>query len=561
MKIIVIGGIAGGMSAAARCKRLDENSDVIVFEKGNLVAFSNCGLPYHISGDIETSDDLILLGANDLREQYGIDVRVRHEVIAIDRDKKVVKVRNDNGEIEESYDKLILSPGAKPIDLDIDGIDTIEHSNLRTVADAAKVHDTMKDNSYKNAVVVGGGFIGIEAAENLRLAGYNVSLVETLPQILDSLDEDMVQILHKEIYDKGVDLRLSTKLEAIEDGHAVLDDGSKIPCDYLVIAAGVKPSSELAKDAGLDLTENGYIKVDANQLTNDKNIYAIGDATEVYNLLSGKFQPLPLAGPAQKQSRRAADHIFGKTSLHPGYIGSFAIKVFDFNAAKTGLSTKELDKLGITNYDYAIVIPKDKVGIMPEAENQFFKLIFEKPTGKILGAQCISKGEAVKRVDVIAAMLPFGANLEDAANVELCYAPPFNIARDSVNFAGLVGMNLLSDRFRQVHMTDARKLVEDKEFILDVRPKEAFDIGHLEGAKNIPLAELRDRVDEIPKDKPVYIHCRSSQNSYYAISALEKLGFDNITNIQGSILGLSYYEYFKDQTQDRKPILTDYNFA
>ena len=560
MKIIVIGGIAGGMSAAARCKRLDENAEVIVFERGDLVAFSNCGLPYHISEDIETSDDLILLSANELKVEYGLDVRVRHEVIKIDRKNKVLTVRNDEGEFEESYDKVIMSPGGVPIEFDIPGLDTVEHSHLRTVADAAKIHDTMKDNDYKNAVVVGGGYIGLEAAENLRLADYNVALVEALPQILNTMDEDMVQILHKEMYDKGVDLRVGTKLEAIEDGYAVVSKGEKIPCDYLVLAAGIRPVNELAKDAGLELTERGYIKVDANQQTNDPNIYAIGDATEVFNMMSRQFQPLALAGPAQKQSRRAADHIFGKTSLHPGYIGSSAIKLFDYNAAKTGLSCKELDNLGITNYDYVIVIPKEKVGIMPGAENQFFKLIFEKPTGRLLGAQCVSKGEAVKRVDVVAAMLPFGATLEDAANVELCYAPPFSIARDSINFAGLIGMNLLTDRFRQVHMTEARKLVENEEYILDVRPQAAFDAGHIKGAHSIPLEELRDRYQEIPKDRPVYIHCRTSKNSYYAISALQGLGYDNITNIQGSILGLSHFEYFKDQTEDRESILTDYNF-
>ncbi len=558
MKVIVVGGIAGGMSAAARCKRIDENAEVIVFEKGDLVAFSNCGLPYHLSEEIETREDLILLPQQALISGYGLDVRVRHEVVSINRDEKTVTVRNDEEEFNESYDKLILAPGASPRELEIEGLDTVPHSNLVTVADASKIHDTMKDNNLKNAVVIGGGYIGIEAAENLRLAGYNVTVVVRSGQILKNYDEDMVQILHKELYDKGVDLRLNSTITSIANNEATIANGDKIPCDYVVTAAGVVPRSDLAKASDLELTERGYIKVDSNQLTNDLNIYAIGDATEVYNMMSNEYMPLSLAGPAQKQSRIAADHIFGKTWLHPGYLGSSAIKVFDMNAAKTGLSCAELDALGKTNYDYVLVIPKEKVGLMPEAKDQFFKLIYETPTGRLLGAQCISAGEAAKRVDQVAAMLPFGATLNDAINMEVCYAPPFAIARDALNFAGMVGMNIITDDYKQAYMKDVRNLVENGEYFLDVRPPQAFEKGHIRGAVNIPLGQLRSRLDEIPKDKPVYIYCMTSKSSYYALKALQGLGFDNIIAVQGSMLGLSYHEYYKDQTEDRESILTGY---
>lgn len=560
MKIVVVGGIAAGMSAAARCKRIDENAEVIVFEKGDIVAFSNCGLPFHISEQIKTREDLILLSKGALTKGYGIDVRVGHEVININRDEKTIRVRNEDGEFNESYDKLILAPGARPNKLEIKGLDSIANSNLVTVDDASKIHDTMKENNLKNALVIGGGYIGIEAAENLKLAGYNVSVVVRSGQILKNYDKDMVQILHKELYDKGVDLRLDTKVESIKDNQAILSNGDKIACDYVVIAAGVSPRSELAKEAGLELTEKGYIKIDSNQLTNDPDIYAIGDATEVYNMISKEYMPLALAGPAQKASRIAADHIFGKTNLHPGYLGSSAIKIFDMNAAKTGLSCDELDALGKTNYDYVIVMPKEKVGLMPEAEDQFFKLIFERPTGKILGAQCISKGEAVKRVDQVGAMLPFGPTLVDAINMEVAYAPPFAMARDALNFAGMVGMNILTKDFSQVYMTEVRELVENGGYFLDVRSEGAFEKGHIRGAVNIPFGQLRDRIDEIPRDKPVYIYCNTSKSSYFGLKVLQGYGYENIISVQGSFLGLSYHEYYKDQTENRESILTGYAF-
>ncbi|HHV42282.1 MAG TPA: FAD-dependent oxidoreductase [Clostridiaceae bacterium] len=561
-KIVVIGGVAGGMSAAVRSRRLDEKADIVVLERGPYVSFSNCCLPYHLSGEIEESCTLVLMTPHELQTQYNIDVRVKNEAIDIDREAKTVLIKNlETGEeYTEDYDYVILSPGAKAVDFPIPGLDTVPNFFLRTVPDAAGIHDTIKEKNIKDIVVMGGGFIGIEATENLRLAGLNVTLVEAAEQVLLQYDEDMIQLIHKELYDQGVNLKLNTRLEKIEDNKAYLSNGETVPCELLVKAAGVVPVSDLAEKAGLKLTEDKYIDVDQNYITSDPSIYAIGDAIKVTSRLAGDKIGLAMAGPALKQARFVADHICGIPTVNTGYIGSACIKVFDWNAAVTGLTERRLKELGKTNYDYAFVIPKDMVGIMSGSNSQFLKVIFEIPTGRILGAQAVGKGDVVKRVDVIAGMLKFQPTLFDLKDLELCYAPPFSIARDSVNFAGYVGLNLLNGVYRHVHVSDVRSLVEQKAYIIDVREPDEFDLGHIKGAVNLPLSQLRERMDEVPKDQPVYLHCRSSQRSYNALLALQQSGWDNIYNIAGSMLGLSYYEYFKDQTTDRESILTEYNF-
>lgn len=562
-KILIVGGVAGGASSAARLRRNSEEDEIIMFEKGPHVSFSNCSLPYHLSGLIEEADNLVLMNPELFLKQYNIDARVNNEVISINRDKKFVTVKDlvTAETYEETYDKLILSPGARPIVPNILGIDLVNVFTVRNVVDIDKLNKFIKQVDTKDIAVIGGGFIGVEVAENLREAGYNVSLIEGTDQILRPFDYDMVQILHKEIYDKGVNLIVGDKVEKFEENKVVLASGKRIDAKVVVMAIGVTPETNLAKEAGLEIGQTGAIKVDKNYNTSDEDIYAVGDAIEIYNALTHSNNKLSLAGPALKEARTVADHINNKFTTNKGFIGSSAIKVFDYNGASTGLNESLIKVLNMNiNYDVVRVILSDKVGIMPDAAPMHFKLLYEVPTGKILGAQAIGKGDVTKRVDIIATAIKFGGTLEDLKDLELCYAPPFSTAKDITNYAGYVGSNLLNGDFKQVNVDKVRELVENKVFIVDVREKYEFENGHIINAINIPLSELRQRTNEIPNDVPVYLHCRTGQRSYNATLALQNLGFKNLINITGSFLGLSFYEYFNDKTMNRESIVTEYNF-
>ncbi|NLW40804.1 MAG: FAD-dependent oxidoreductase [Tissierellia bacterium] len=561
-RILVVGGVAGGASAAARARRLDESAEIIIFEKGPHVSFSNCALPFHLSGIVEDVDSLVLMDPETFKSQYNIEVRVENEVIKINREQKTILVKDltTGEEYEEHYDKLVLSPGASPIrPASIEGVNNENVFTVRNVVDIDNLNTYIKKNNIKEIAVVGGGFIGLEVVENLRLAGLKVSLVEALDQVMAPFDYDMVQILHKELMDQGVDLILSDGVKKIGKDHIELQSGRQVKAEAVVLAIGVRPETKLAEEAGLELGETGGIRVDHNFRTSDKDIYAVGDAIEVYNRLTHKPTRLALAGPAQRQARSAADHIYNMPVRNNGVIGSSVIQVFDMNAASTGLNEKQAKAAGI-NYDFVYIIPQDKVGLMPNSNPLHFKLLFEVPTGKILGAQAIGRGNVDKRIDVIATIIMMDGTLEDLKELELCYAPIFGTARDVVNHAAMVGLNLLNGVFRQVPVSKVRELVETDAFIIDVREREEYEAGHLINAVNIPLSEIRQRVDEIPKDRPVYLHCRSSQRSYNAIMALQHMGFDNLYNISGSFLGISYYEYFNDQVTGRDKILTEYNF-
>lgn len=561
-RILIVGGVAGGASAAARARRLDESAEIIIFEKGPHVSFSNCSLPFYLSGIVEDVDSLVLMDPEDFKSMYNIEVRVNNEVTKINRDKKTITVKDlvTGKEYEEFYDKLVLAPGASPIlPNSIEGVHNKNVFTVRNVVDIDNLNRYIKENDVKDVAVVGGGFIGLEVAENLRLAGLNVSLVEALNQVLAPFDYDMVQILHKEITDHGVDLILEDGVKKIEEGHIELQSGKKLKAEAVVMAIGVKPETQLAKEAGLEIGETGGIKVDHNFRTSDKDIYAVGDAVEVYNRLTHKPTRLALAGPALRQARAAADHMYNITVKNNGVIGSSVIKVFDMNAACTGLNEKQAKQAGI-NYDFVYIIPRDKVGLMPDSNPMHFKLLFEVPTGRILGAQAIGKGAVDKRIDVVAAMIAMDGTLEDLKELELCYSPLFGTARDVVNYAAMVGLNILNGVFKQVPVTKVRELVESGAYIIDIREKGEYERGHLINAVNIPLSQLRERVDEIPKDRPVYLHCRSSQRSYNAIMALQHMGFDNLYNISGSFIGISYYEYFNDKVTGRNKIVTEYNF-
>lgn len=560
-RILIVGGVAGGASVAARARRLDEDSEIIMFEKGPDVSFSNCALPFYLSRVVKKSDDLVLMCPDKFKKQYNIDARVNSEVTKINRKEKTVAVKDlvTGKEYEESYDKLVLSPGATPVrPRSIEGVGNPNVFTIRNVVDIRKLDQYLEKHGVQDVAVIGGGFIGVEVTENLRIAGKNVSLIEAMDQIMAPFDFDMAQILHKEMLDHGVNLIVSDGVKKITADSVELQSGKSVPAKAVVMAIGV-PETGLAKDAGLAIGETGGIKVDHNYVTSDPDIYAVGDAIEVYNQLTHKPSRLALAGPAQRQARAAADHIYHIPHNNKGVIGSSVVKVFDLTAASTGLNEKAAKAAGIP-CDFAYVIPSDMVGLMPGSNPMHFKLLYEYPTGKILGAQAIGKGDADKRIDVIAAMISMGGTLEDLKELELCYAPLFSTAKDVVNFAALVGLNLLYGRFRQIPVTKVRELVEQGAFIVDVREKNEYENGHLINAVNIPLSELRDRLDEIPKDRPVYLHCRTSQRSYNAVMALQNRGYDNVINISGSYLGICCYEYYQDQVTGRKKIVTEYNF-
>lgn len=564
MKLVVVGGVAGGASAAARVRRLDAHARIVVLERGEHVSFSNCSLPYHLGGVVPNSDSLVLMTPEKFKRQHDIEVRVRSEAIAIDREAKTVRVRDltTGGEYDEPYDKLVLSPGAAPIVPPIPGADADNVFTVRNVTDIRALKSYVDRDDVRSVCVVGGGFVGIEVAENLVRAGKRVAVVEGRDQILQPFDYDMVQTLHKELDDNGVELRVSTTVTSIEKGlvRATGPAGEvEVAADAVVMAVGVAPETKLAADAGLAIGQTRGIEVDANWRTSDPDIYAVGDAVQTYDALAHRPSRLALAGPAQREARAAADHMYGMADRNRGFIGSSCIQVFSQNAACMGLSERAAREAGY-ECDSVLVYPSDKVGLMPDSNYLGFKLVYEVPTGKLLGAQAIGVGNAVQRVDVVAALLGMGGTLEDLRDCELCYSPVYGTAKDVVNFAAMVALNIVGGRFRQVHVDEVRGLVEKGAYIVDVREPDEYAAGHLNGAHNVPLSQLAERMGEIPRDVPVYLHCRSSQRSYYAVCRLQGMGWRNVTNISGSYLGISLYEYFNDKAMGREPIMDAYNF-
>jgi rhodanese-related sulfurtransferase len=407
--------------------------------------------------------------------------------------------------------------------------------------------------------VVGGGFIGIETVENLIEAGHNVTLVQSPDQVLKQFDFDLAQIMHKELIDQGVDLILGDRVEAFEKDEVILKSGKRFPSEVVVFGIGVTPDSILAKEAGLKLGKRDTIWVDHNYKTSDPDIYAVGDAIQVYNPITRDYEMIALAGPALKQARAVAMHIHNIPVVYPGYIGASVVKCFNYNGAAVGLNERAVKALGI-EYDYAFVVPKDKVGLMPDSEELHMKLLFEKPTGRILGAQAIGQGNVDKRIDVISTIMRAKGTIDHLTDLELCYAPPFGSARDVVNMAGFVASNILHDTFKQVHVDKIRDLLAEGAEVIDVREQDEWDIAHIKDAKLIPLSELRKRLNEIPKDKPVYLHCRSGQRSYNAVLALQNLGYTDVYNISGGFIELCFYEYYTDKTTGREPIVSAYDF-
>lgn len=559
-KIIVVGGVAGGASVAARVRRLDEDAEITMFEKGPDVSFSNCALPYHLSGTIENADDIVLMSPEQFKKQYNINAVTNTEVIDVSAENRTVQIRDlvTKSIKTYNYDELFLSPGAVPkMPSDIKGIDNDNVFSVRNVVDIRKIQGYIEEHDIQNITVVGAGFIGLEVTENLIKAGKDVTLVGSSKHVLRNMDDDLAQIIHKQLMEHGVRLLLNHKVVEFTDDEVIFDSGENVPTEMVIMAVGVKPEVSLAKKIGVKLGETGAIAVNQNYQTNLPHVYAVGDAIEVVNMLTRKKERLDLAFPAQIEARDAVNHAYGRLVHQHGVIGSQVIGVFGLNAASTGLSEEQCQKNGI-EYRVAMVAPKDKVALMPDVHPIFLKLVFSYPTGEILGAQAVGLSQVDKQIDVIATMITMHGYVEDLQNLELCYQPMFSTAKNAVNMAGLVATNILNDEYKQISLTKVRDLVDDGAFIIDAREPDEFAEGHIKGALNIPLSQFRDRLDEIPRNKPVYIHCLTSQRSYNMVRALNNLGYTNIYNIVGSFSGLSEYEYFRDIHNDREPIVTGY---
>ncbi|NLE68986.1 MAG: FAD-dependent oxidoreductase [Clostridiales bacterium] len=561
-QILIIGGVAGGASVAARMRRLDEHADITMLERGRDVSFSNCALPYFLGGEIADSDTLKLMDPQTFWDSYRVRALTHHEALAINRAEKTVQVKNlQTGEmLDLSYDTLFLSPGASPIlPPAIPGIRLPHVFSVRNVEDVEGIARYLSEQKVQKVAVIGGGFIGIEVMENLVEKGLKVSVIDMAPQVMLPFDQDMAQFLHKEIIDHGVELILDDCLDSIQEDGVTLRSGRQVPAQAVIMAIGVRPEIGLAQDAGLTIGDTGTIAVNQMMQTSDPAIFAVGDAVEVSHFQTRQKTKLALAGPALKQGRVAANTATGHPELVPGVLGASVLRVFSLNAASVGLNERQCQAEGL-KYQVAFVVPTDKVGIMPGASPVFFKLIYETGSSLVLGAQAVGQGAVDKRIDVIATLLRFKGSIVDLKDLELCYSPVFGTARDVVNMAGLAACNLSDGLVRQVMFTDIRRLVEEGAVIIDVREEDEYALGHIKGAINIPLSRLRDRLEDIPRDVPLYLHCRSGQRSYNAARALMQRGFREVYNIAGSFVALSWYEYYTDRTLGREPIVTAYNF-
>lgn len=544
MKVVIIGGVAGGATAAARIRRLDEQAEIVVFERSGYISYANCGLPYYIGDVITDPEDLTLQTPESFYTRFRIDMKVRHEVTSIHPDRKTVSVKNleTGAEFEEEYDKLILSPGAKPTQPRIPGVGIDKLFTLRTVEDTLRIKEYINGNRPKSAVLAGGGFIGLELAENLREIGMDVTIVQRPKQLMNPFDSDMASFIHGTVRRHGIKLALGHTVEGFEEkdgGVDVLLKGeAPLHADMVVLAIGVTPDTRLAKDAGLALGIKDSILVNDRMETSIPDIYAVGDAVQVKHYVTGEDALISLAGPANKQGRIAADNICGGDSRYPGSQGSSVIKVFELTAAVTGVNETNARKAGL-NVDTVILSPMSHAGYYPGGRVMTMKVVFERETYRLLGAQIVGYEGVDKRIDVLATAIHAGLKATQLKDLDLAYAPPYSSAKDPVNMAGFMIENIAEGRMKQWHLKDVGKLPKDgSATLLDVRTAGEYAGGHIEGFRNIPVDELRERIHEIDPGKPVYVICQSGLRSYIAARILEGNGFETY-NFSG---GFRYYD-------------------
>lgn len=553
MKVVIIGGVAGGASAAARLRRLDEHAQIIIFEKGPDVSFANCGIPYYCGEIIKDKDKLRVQTPEKLKGLLNVDARTLSEVLKINRDEKTVTVldKRSNQEYTESYDKLIVSPGASPIKPPIEGINDNRIFTVRNLDDGDNIKNYLKEYSAKTAAVIGGGFIGIEMAESLSHLGLSVSIIEMSSQIMNQIDYEIAAQAQNHLREKGVNLYLSDGVKAFNPSEKLqitLNSGKQLDVDLAILSIGVKPEVKLIKECGLEIGARGGIIVNTHLQTSDENIYALGDAIEVKDFITNENTLIPLAGPANKQGRIVAENICGIASEYKATQGSAIVKVFDMALASTGISEKQLIKHNIP-YLKSYSQGFSHADYYPEAFPLTIKILFTPEEGKILGAQIIGLESVDKRIDVIASAIKFNKTVNDLVELELSYAPPFGSAKDPVNIAGMVAQNILTGKVKPVYWEDLDKIKEN-DFILDVRTPLEQAIGSIEGAHNIPLEELRDRINEIPKDKRVISYCTKGLKSYFASRILLQNGFDNVYSLNGG------YSIYKQVVLNKQNILT-----
>ena len=527
MKTIIIGGVAGGASAAARLRRLREHDEIIMLERGGEISFANCGLPYYIGGEITDRRMLTLQTPESFRSRFNIDVRTRNEAVGISPETHTLTVRDlETGELyEERYDRLILSPGAEPLRPDIGGIGLPHVFTLRNIPDTVRIKQYIEEQKPRRAVVVGGGYIGAEMAENLANAGLAVSVVELADHLIAPLDFDMAADVHRYLQSKGISLYLNNGVTEITEQAVTLRKGS-IEADLVILSVGVRPETALARNCGIAVNSRGSIIVNSRMQTNFPDIYAVGDAVEVRDYITGAPAFVPLAGPANKQGRIAADNIAGLDSEYTGTQGSAVLKLFDMTVATTGMNERRAQAEGIA-YDKVYTYSASHASYYPNAKQMSVKVLWDRQTLKLLGAQIVGFDGVDKRMDVLATAIRFGAKVTDLKDLELCYAPPFGSAKDPVNMVGFTAENVINGTVKQVFWHDVEQLPRDGSvFLLDVRTRSEAARGMIDGAVNIPLDTLRDNLERLPKDRPIYVNCHSGQRSYLACRILAANGFD-----------------------------------
>lgn len=532
MKVVIVGGVAGGATAAARIRRLNEQAEIVVFERSGYISYANCGLPYYIGGVITDPEELTLQTPESFFSRFRVNMKVRHEVTAIHPEEKTVSVKNlETGEeFEESYDKLILSPGAKPTQPRFPVADLDKVFTLRTVEDTLRIKEYINESHPKSAVLVGGGFIGLELADNLRELGMDVTVVEYAKQLMTPFDSDMAAFIHNEMRKHGVKLVLGRAVEGLEEADGGVDvllkDEQPLRADMVILAIGVSPETTLAKDAGLELGIKGSIVVNDRMETSISDIYAVGDAVQVKHFVTGQDALISLAGPANKQGRIAADNICGGDSHYTGSQGSSVIKIFGMTAATTGVNETNARRTGL-DVDTVILSPMSHAGYYPGGKVMTMKVVFEKATYRLLGAQIVGYEGVDKRIDVLATAIRAGMKATELKDLDLAYAPPYSSAKDPVNMAGFMVENIANGVLKQWHLADVHTLPRDGSVtLLDTRTVGEFDGGHIDGFLNIPVDELRERLGKLDKSKPVYVICQSGLRSYIACRILAGNGFE-----------------------------------